>query len=75
MEAFTDYPFLPLGDTAGREAPIRRCRVLSYDGDKYCTILVNGLKTEIKAGYLYRNRGRLGAAEAINPQTLHNPTE
>ena len=70
VKAFTDYPFVLLGDKDGEEAPIRSCHVLSYDGDKYCTILVDGLKTEIKAGYLYRTQGRLGVAEAINPQAL-----
>ena len=29
--------------------------MVSYDGDKYCTIIVEGMETEIKSGYIYIN--------------------
>jgi hypothetical protein len=55
ITGWTDYPFVELGDTAGVEAPIRRVKVISYDGDKYARIAVIGteVETEIKGGYLY----------------------
>lgn len=48
----TDYPITRLGDVPGKPAPVRKCRLLSYDGNKYCTILVDGLVVTIKRGYV-----------------------
>jgi hypothetical protein len=60
---WTDYPFVALGDTACKEAPIREVVLLSYDGDKYCKVLVkdNGMvhNFEIKIGYVYTEKRRL----------------
>jgi hypothetical protein len=56
---YTDYPFSFLGDINGEIAPIREIKVLSYDNNKYCEILVDGHKTEIKSGYIYTNKSRL----------------
>lgn len=67
---WTDYPFKSLGDKVYREAPIRPCEVLSYDGDKYVTILVAGMKEEVKAGYVYETAGRFGQAKAISQDVL-----
>lgn len=53
MRAYTDYPFDFLGDFAGEEAPIRQVEVLYYDQDKRCKIVVEGVETEVKTGYLY----------------------
>ncbi len=53
MKAWTDYPFIELGDESGKKAPIREVEVISYDGDKYCEIEVEGVRTEVKSGYLY----------------------
>lgn len=41
-------------------APVRRVTILSYGGNKYVTIRVNGtdVTTSIKFGYLYRNEAR-----------------
>jgi hypothetical protein len=58
MKAWTDYPFIQLGDIAYQEAPIREIEVLSYDGDKYCRIIVCGIHEEIKSGYIYQEPGR-----------------
>ena len=66
MKAFTDYPFIELGDIPGKQAPIRSCVVTGYDGDKYCKICVGKLETEVKAGYLYKTAGRFGEVECIN---------
>lgn len=57
---YTDYPFEFLGDVAGKEAPIREIEVMSYDGNKYVTICVEGFVTEIKKGYVYDIERRLG---------------
>ena len=53
---FTDYPFTQLGDIPNKKAPIREIeKILAYDGDKYVKILVDGIETEIKSGYIYKN--------------------
>lgn len=70
MKAYTDYPFTELGDIAREQAPIRQCTVISYDGDKYCKIVVGKLITEVKAGYLYKEPGRCGAVECIDVNVL-----
>jgi hypothetical protein len=51
--ALTDYPISQLGDKPNQEAPWRQVKVLSYDGNKYCTVEIEGCVLEIKAGYLY----------------------
>ncbi len=53
MKAYTDYPFLELGDAEYEEAPIRQVNVLYYDGDKRCRVSFNGIEEDIKTGYLY----------------------
>lgn len=58
MKAWTDYPFVELGDKAGALAPVRDCTVLNYDRNKYCRILVEDVFTSVKAGYLYSQPGR-----------------
>jgi hypothetical protein len=70
MNAFTDYPITALGDEPRKPAPIRECRVLSYDGDKYCVVDVAGRREEIKAGYLYARPGRSGEAPALTAAAL-----
>lgn len=68
MRAWTDYPIIELGDTEGQIAPIRKCDVLEYDGDKYVT--VDGVTTSFKAGYLYSTPGRCGDAHAVERSDL-----
>ncbi len=67
MKAWTDYPVTELGDVSGQIAPVRECTVLSWNGDKYCDILVEGVKTNIKRGYIYSEPGR--ATEVPNVAT------
>ena len=70
MEAYTDYPFTFLGDIPHNEAPIRKCIVITYDGNKYCDILVEGHRTNIKAGYIYTKPGRCGEVPILNHRDL-----
>lgn len=70
MNAFTDYPFAFLGDLEGQKAPIRKCVVMSYDGDKYCKIVVGGIEAEVKVGYLYKYAGRYTDVPVINVEEL-----
>lgn len=65
MKAYTDYPFTFLGDVPHKEAPIRECVVVGYDGNKYCDIIVEGQRTSIKAGYIYTKPGRCGDVPAV----------
>lgn len=53
---YTDYPIVELGDIPNQCAPIREVKILNFDGDKYCTILVleGNIITEVKGGYLYK---------------------
>lgn len=70
MKAWTDYPFVWLGDTSGEPAPIREVEVLTYDGNKYCRIRVADGEDEIKVGYLYVAPGRCGEVEPVNLSSL-----
>ena len=65
MKAWTDYPITRLGDLAGEEAPVRPCKILSYDGDKYCRVKVGRYVETIKAAYLYQKPGRAGEVPTI----------
>ena len=70
MKAWTDYPFMNLGDKSGEEAPVREITVLSYDEDKYCRVQVGDFEEEIKAGYIYLVHGRLGEVPALTSAQL-----
>lgn len=69
---YTDYPFTELGDVAGKNAPIRKVMPISYDGDKYVRVLVDGIYSEIKSGYIYTKHGRHGDVPAFNPNEYFN---
>ena len=75
MKAWTDYPFISLGDTAGQEAPVREIEVLSYDGDKYCRIKIGDEEDEIKAAYIYQRAGRCGEVPKITSKQLEEMTK
>lgn len=72
VSAWTDYPFIELGDIPYKPAPIRHVLVLSYDQNKYAKIYVEGhdLVTEVKWGYLFGQAGRLGKVKQINRRKL-----
>lgn len=58
LRAWTDYPISALGDAPGEDAPIRECFVLAYDGSKYLTVEVDGVREQVKSGYVYMREGR-----------------
>jgi hypothetical protein len=58
IDAWTDYPINELGDTPNEEAPIRECQIIDYDHNKYCTVLVDGVTTDIKSWYIYKEKIR-----------------
>jgi hypothetical protein len=61
----TDYPITELGDAAGKLAKTRTVKLLSYDGDKYCYVEVEGIRKEIKAGYIYSDFDQTPISQAL----------
>jgi len=68
LDAFTDYPIESYGDAPGKEAPIRKATILTYNRDRYCDVLVyqvdkdgdlRGTVVNFKCFYLYKNEARL----------------
>lgn len=75
MKCWTDYPFTQLGDTPGEIAPVREVEALKFDDNKYVLIGVWGedgsyFTTEIKAGYVYQQAGRLGDVPRLSNEQL-----
>ena len=56
--AYTDYPIPELGDKFYTKAPMRECRVLSYDGENYCEVFVEEKKEVIKSSKIYATPSR-----------------
>ena len=56
--AYTDYPIPELGDKFYTKAPMRECYVLSYDGENYCEVIVDGRKEVIKSSKIYATPSR-----------------
>lgn len=66
VKAWTDYPIESLGDKPGKLAPVRRCFVVNYDGNKYCDIAVQGVFFPgVKRGYIYKRQGRSGEVPSL----------
>lgn len=70
IDAWTDYPILRMGDKSGELAPIRRCKIMSYDGNKYCRIRVGRYSESVKSGYLYTRAGRVGEVPCVSLRRL-----
>ena len=79
IEAYTDYPIIAYGDVPGEKAPIRRATILTYDGNKYCDVLVyqvdeNGNSQSVcdnfKRWYLYKNKSRFDGGVQFNDDEL-----
>ena len=80
MIAYTDYPFLELGDKEyDRNAPISAVELICYDGDKYVGVKFEGklLHESVKTGYLYTIWGRYGEVPVVPHEHLphYNITE
>lgn len=56
LYGWTDYPFVELGDVPHEPAPLRSCTMVAYDGDKYVSVIVAGIRTHMKAGYCYKTK-------------------
>ena len=72
MKAYTDYPIKELGDKEWEIAPVRECKILSYDNDKYCKVQIGKIKKEIKICYIYPKKGRCGKVKCITSKELIN---
>lgn len=72
MKAWTDYPVVELGDHGGVKAPVRECLILSYDGNKYCQVMVGGAEAHIKHCYLYSRPGRCGDVSVVSVRKLES---
>lgn len=70
IEAWTDYPILRMGDTAGELAPVRPCKIISYDRDKYVRIRIGRYVESVKRCYVYNRPGRCGRARAVSERLL-----
>ena len=68
--AYTDYPITELGDAPNQTAPVRKVALLSYDGDKYARVLIQGITKEIRLGYLYESEGRYGEVGCVATSKL-----
>jgi hypothetical protein len=70
MKAFTDYPFVELGDIPFSDADIREIDVISFDSNKYCKINYQNQPLEVKCCYLYTKPGRSGQVPCIDVSKL-----
>ena len=69
-QLFTDYPITELGDEEFKEAPIRKCGLISYDNNKYCYVKVEGIEKEIKRCYIYSQKARCGEVDCISDDEI-----
>lgn len=69
-EYWTDYPIVELGDNEYTQAPIRTCIVVSYDGNKYCDVIVDGIFKSIKAGYIYTDKHLMNRISKVDLDQL-----
>lgn len=70
VHAWTDYPIVALGDEPNKEAPVRPCTVIAYDGGLYVTVDVGGVRAQFKSGYCYARRGAYGEGPAYRHEFL-----
>lgn len=69
---YTDYPIVELGDKHGEQAPIRRITIIQFEGDKYVDIIVEGITTSIKFGYIYRQEKLPGKVPSFCAATIED---
>jgi hypothetical protein len=66
QEYYTDYPFTVLGDIPNKPAPVRKVKLLGFDGNKYCRCSFGKWVLEFKIGYLYNVPSRMTINGMIN---------
>ena len=78
FDAFTDYPIDNLF-TDDEVTPVRKCKLLTYDRNKYCDVLVfytdsdgdeRAVISNIKSGYCYKNEARYENGETFTYDEL-----
>jgi hypothetical protein len=50
---FTDCAFVELKDTPNKPAPLRKVKLIDFDGDKWCKVQIDDIIAEVKYFYLY----------------------
>jgi len=50
---YTDCPLNELGDIPHQQAPLRKVKLIDFDGDKWCKVEVEGIVADVKYFYLY----------------------
>jgi hypothetical protein len=71
MLAYTDFPFIFLGDEFDDEAPIRKIELIAYDGNKMVTVrLEGGENALIRKDYCYREPKRYEKAARFPESVL-----
>ena len=65
INAWTDHPVTQLGDELGQFGPVRPCTVISYDGDRYCKVIIEGVNLTISRNYVYTEPGRFHLAQPV----------
>lgn len=77
LKGYTDYPIFELGDVPGETATVREVEVLTFDGNKYCTVRVGGEGSRgvietLKAGYVFTVPGRWGEVPCFDVDALRS---
>ena len=49
---YTNYPLNELGDIPHQQAPLRKVKLIDFDGDKWCRVEVEGIVANVKYFYL-----------------------
>ena len=77
IHGYTDYPVKSFGDKSGQLAPIRKCKVIAYDYNKYAWVMVyeddQVELVNMKIGYVYPKPGRAGEEQVkITEDDIHD---
>ena len=51
---YTNYPFNELGDIPHQQAPLRKVKLIDFDGDKWCKVEVERIVANVKYFHLRR---------------------
>ena len=70
MQAWTDFVFTDFGDKPDVLAKVREIKLLSYDGFKYCPIMLGDFETELSSEFIYQSPGRRKTVEKVPTSQL-----